>query len=113
MISVELDRPRSLRFGLAAVRDLESAMGGKPLASILQDLSLIGINALVTALYHGLKHEDPTLNPNRILKILERHVEEGNSLQPLYTGVSKALEATGVFRTSEDVEAGKSQTPAA
>ena len=87
-------------------------MGGKPLASILHDLSLVGINALVIALYHGLKHEDVTLNTSRLMKILEAHVDGGNSLQPLYGAVSKALENTGVFRTTEDVESGKLQTPA-
>lgn len=112
MVNIELDRPRNLHYGLAAVRDLENALGGKPLAGILQDLSQIGINALIAALYHGLKHEDPTLNSNRLLKILEKHVEDGQSLQPIYSGVSQALEQTGVFRTSEDVE-GKAKAPAA
>ena len=111
MIPVELDKTRHVKYGIAAVRDLESSLGGRPLASVLQDLSLIGINALVVALHHGLKHEDPTLNPNRVVKILEAHIEAGNSLQPIYVAVSKALEATGVFRTAEDAEAGKSQTP--
>jgi hypothetical protein len=111
VIPVELDKTRHVKYGLASVRDLESALGGKPLASVLHDLSLIGINSLVIALYHGLKHEDPTLNPNRLVKILEAHIEDGNSLQPVYMAVSKALESTGVFRTTEDAEAGKSKTP--
>jgi hypothetical protein len=111
VVPIELDRTRQLHYGLAAVRDLEQAMGGKPLASILQDLSLIGINALIIALYHGLKHEDPTLNSNRLLKMVEAHLEAGESLQPLYGGISKALESTGAFRTSEDVTSGKTKTP--
>jgi hypothetical protein len=100
-----------VHYGLRAVRDLENAMGGKPLASLLQDLSLVGINALIIALQHGLKHEDPTLNTNRLTTIIEAHIDAGNSLQPLYAAISKALEDTGVFRTTEDVESGKSKTP--
>jgi hypothetical protein len=111
VVSVELDKTRTLRYGLRGVRDLDGALGGKPLASILHDLSLVGINSLVIALYHGMKHEDPTLNTNRVEKLIEAHMEAGNSLQPLYAAVSKALEATGVFRTSEEVEQGKSKTP--
>jgi hypothetical protein len=111
VVPIELDKPRNVKYGLASVRDLEAAMGGKPLASVLHDLSLIGINVLVIALYHGLKHEDPTLNANRVLKILEAQLEEGHSLQPVYVAVSKALESTGVFRTTEEAEAGKQKTP--
>lgn len=87
-------------------------MGGKPLTAVVQDLSLIGMNALVVALYHGLKQDDPTLNSARLVKILETHLEAGKSLQPIYVAVSKALEETGVFRMTEDVE-GKEPAAAA
>lgn len=112
MVQIELDKPRNLHFGLASIRDLERAMGGKPLAGILHDLSAIGIDALVIALYHGLKHEDAALNQSLVLKMLDKHVTSGESLQPVFRAVSQALEDTGVFRTSEDVAEGKSQTPA-
>lgn len=111
MVQIELDKPRNLKFGLGALRDLERATG-KPLAQILMDLSSVGIDALSTALLHGLKHEDPTLNPSLVMRLLERHVESGESLQPLYRGVSQALEETGVFRTSEDVAEGKQKAAA-
>jgi hypothetical protein len=111
VIPVELDKTRNIEFRLRAVRDLEAALGQKPLGSILQDISQFGINALVLALYHGLKKEDPTLNLNLVEKILEDHLESGHSLQPVYHAVGKALEASNVFRTSEDVASGKAQTP--
>jgi hypothetical protein len=111
VVPVELDKTRHIHYGLRAVRDLEAALGGKPLASILQDLSLIGINALIIALYHGLKKEDPSLNANLVERMLEAHLDAGNSLQPVYMAVSKAIEETNVFRTSEDAASGKAQTP--
>jgi hypothetical protein len=107
VVQIELDRTRHVKFGLAAIRDLERAMGGKPLASIIQDLSSVGIDALIITLFHGLKHEDPTLNTNLILKMVDQHMVSGESLQPLYKAVIEALEGTGVFRTSEDVTEGK------
>ena len=110
MISIELDKPRQLHFGLSGVRDLERALNGKPLGSIIQDLSLMSIDALVTALHHGLRHEDSGLNPNLILKMLDTYMKAGNSLQPVFGAVSEALEETGVFRTSDDVELGKRKT---
>ena len=112
MVQIELDKPRQLKYGLGALRDLERAMNGKPLAQILMDLSSVGIDALCIALLHGLKHEDQSLNANLVLKLLDKHVESGESLQPLYRAVSQALEETGVFRTSEDVAEGKQKAAA-
>ena len=107
MVQIELDKSRNLHFGLASIRDLERAMGGKPLAGILHDLSAVGIDALVIALYHGLKHEDSGLNQNLVLKMLDKHIANGESLQPIFRAVSTALDKSGVFRTSEDVAEGK------
>lgn len=109
MIQIELDKTRTLKYGIGAVRDLEQALGGKPLGDLIRDLSRLGINALVIALLHGLKHEDSALNINLVIKMLDRHLEAGHSLQPLYDAVSEAIEKTGVFRTHEDATEGKSQ----
>ena len=113
MIDIQLgDRTLSVHYDLGSLRDLERAMGGKPLASILSDLANIGIDALAIALYHGAKGQDPTLNSALILKMMDKHLRAGESLQPLFRAVNQALEETGVFRTSEDVSEGKQKTPA-
>lgn len=110
MIQIELDKTRNLKYGIAAVRDLEAALGGRPLGDVIHDLSRLGINALVVALLHGLKHEDSALSVNLIMKMLDRYLESGESLQPLYDAVSESLDKTGVFRTQTQVAEGKSQT---
>lgn len=109
MIPLEFDRQRNLHFNLGSIRDLERA-GGKPLAAILHDLFNLGIDCLATTLYHGLKHEDATLNAALLLKMLEKHIEEDKSLSPLFTAAIQALEETGVLRTPEDIARGKSKT---
>lgn len=111
MVEIELDRTRHVQYGLASIRELENSLDGKPLARIINDLRSMGIDALIVSLYHGLKKEDPTLNVNLLLKIIQKYMDDGNSLQPLYRAVSKALDDTGVFRTSEDVSEGKQETP--
>ncbi len=111
MIQVSLDKARTLKYGIGAVRDLENALGGKPLGDVIRDLSRLGINALVISLYHGLKHEDAGLNLRLIEKMLEAHLDAGESLQPLYDAVSESIKDTGIFRTGEDAAEGKSRTP--
>ena len=112
MVPVELDKTRHLHFDLAAMRDLELALNGRPLGAILNDLSSMGINVLVLATYHGLKHEDKALNPKLVERILQTMLKDKRNLQELYTALPKALEETGMFRT-EDTDPGKSETATA
>ena len=62
MATIEFDRPRLLKFDLAAIRDLERALDGKPLGAIVNDLQNLGINSLVMALWAGLKHRGPRVD---------------------------------------------------
>jgi len=101
-VDLELDKPRRLRFTLSAVKDLETAMGGKPLGGILDELGQLGINAVCVALICGLKHEDPTLTPNLMVKILSDYLERGGTLDTVYGAVKEALDGSGLFRTKND-----------
>lgn len=71
----------------------------------------MGMNALVNSLYFGLKHEDAGLNQRLVERMVEQRLKSGESLQPLFSAIVKALEETGVFRTNEDVSEGKQKTP--
>lgn len=105
---VVLDRPRNLRFDIAAVRDLEAALGGQPLGLIWQQLGNMGINALCLALWAGLKHEDRGLTQNLIVKIVEKYIANGGKLKPVISAVTEAFEASDVFK-SLDEELGNAQ----
>jgi len=103
MIPVEFDKPRQLFFDLAAIRDLEAALGGQPLGTIVnQQLSNLGINATVNALWAGLKHEDRSLTPNLVTKRLETYLKNGGKLRTLADALSDALEESGIFRAASD-----------
>lgn len=112
MVDLDFDKPRKLQFDLAAVRDLEAAMGGKPLASIVNDLAMLGITALVLALWAGLKHEDRTLNPKLVERMLSKYIADKKSLRALGRAVNDALEETGVFRNEDEEPEGNAKPEA-
>lgn len=112
MIDIDFDKPRKLHFDLAAVRDLEASLNGKPLASIINDLAQLGVNALVMALWAGLKHEDRTLNPKLVERMLGHYIKQKKSLRLLGRALNDAIEETGMFR-NEDEETEGNASPEA
>jgi hypothetical protein len=103
LIQIDFDKPRNLHFDLAAVRDLEGALGGQPLGVIVQQMGQIGVNAIVLGLWAGLKHEDKSLNPTLVTRKLETYIKQGKSLKKLGVALNDALEEVGLFR-NEDAE---------
>jgi len=101
-VHVEFDKSRSLSFDLAAIRDLERAMDGQPLGIIVNQLANLGVNAMVIALWAGLKHEDRTLTPNLVTKRLETYLKDGHKLRTLADALNDALEECGIFRGEGD-----------
>jgi hypothetical protein len=116
MVSIEFDKPRLLKYDLAAIRDLEVQMDGEPLGVIVNRLANLGVNALVLALWAGLKHEDRTITPHLVTVRLDTYLKAGKPLRALADGINDALEESGLFKTASDeaaeAEAGR-PTPAA
>lgn len=110
MVQIDFDKTRHLHFDLAAVRDLEASMGGKPLASIVNDLANLGVTALVLALWAGLKHEDRVLNPKLVERMLTKYIAEKKSLRLLGRALNDAIEETGLFRSEDEESEGKELT---
>ena len=102
MVTVDFDRPRQLFYDLAAIRDLEQALGGQPLGAIVQQLSNLGVNAMVIALWAGFKHEDRACTPNLVTKRLETYLKDGKRLSVLADAISEALDECGIFKTPDD-----------
>lgn len=101
-IPIELDKPRTLNFDIEALRDLEAVMNGRPLRLILQDILQYGVNATVSALWAGLKHEDRTLNLKLVGKIYETYLKspKGDRLT-VTNALDEALGETGLFGKPE------------
>jgi len=105
MVSVDFDKPRLLKFDLAAIRDLEAQMNGEPLGIIVGRLANLGINALVMALWAGFKHEDRTVTPHLVTVRLDAYLKAGKPLRALADGINDALEESGLFKTTgEDAD---------
>jgi hypothetical protein len=96
-VSVVFDKPRSLKFDLAAIKDLESAMNGQPLGAIVQQLGQFSVTALTLALWAGLKAEDRTLSPNLVTKMLQAYLDQGGELRVLMDAVSEGIQQSGLF----------------
>lgn len=105
-IELEGDRPRTLKFTLGTIRDLETLMDGKTVAEIVVIIARLGMNAMVATLYAGLKHEDASLNMKLVTKMLERHIhgkKDGRErLRKLAEAFDQAFEETGIFASEDD-----------
>ena len=100
MVQLEFDKPRQLKYDLAAIRDLEAQMGGEPLGVIVGRLANLGVNALVLALWAGLKHEDRALTPHLVTLRLEKYLKDGKPLRALADAINDALEESGLFKSA-------------
>ena len=107
-VDIELDKPRRLRFDLGAIRDLERAMGGKPVGEIVQELRQVGVTAIVVALWAGLKHEDASLTQNLVTKILEEYLST-KSIRPVLRAIDEALNESGLLKRAGDETEGNAQ----
>lgn len=92
-------------------------MGGQPIGLIVQQLSQLGVTALTMALWAGLKHEDRTLSPGLVTKMLETYIANGKSLRRLGRALNDAIDETGLFKSDDgsdpDEEPEGNETPEA
>jgi hypothetical protein len=103
-VSIDFDKPRQLHFDLRAIKDLEATMNGAPLGAIVQQLQQIGVTAITTALWAGLKHEDKGLSLSLVTKHLEKYIKDGRSLRKLGRAINDAIDETGLFKSDADEE---------
>lgn len=101
-VAISLDKRRELKFDIRACRELEAQLG-KPLGSVLQDITSFGVNAMVVALWAGLKHEDKALTIGLTEKLFAKYVTDKKSMRSLIKKLSDALDETGLFQKEEDV----------
>lgn len=93
------ERPRTLKFDIAAMIDLEAAMGGKSTGEIVGSLANWNFTALVLALWAGLKHEDQKLKPSSVQTMLGRYVTQpGSNLRQLRDAVRESIQTSTWYR---------------
>lgn len=71
-VTIELDRPRTLRYGMNALVKIEE-LTGKAISKL--DLENITIKDLRTIVYAGLFHEDKSLTPETVADLIDEYSE--------------------------------------
>ncbi len=83
-ITINLDKPRTLRYGINALAKIED-LTNKPLVKL--DLKNVGIKDLLIIIYAGLCHEDSNLTIEKVGDI----IDEYSSLGEIAEKVGEAL----------------------
>lgn len=83
-ITYELDRPRTLRYGMNALAKIED-ITGKSLMSL--DLASVSIKDLLAIVYAGLYHEDKELTLEQVGDLIDDY----SNLNEVAEKVGKAL----------------------
>lgn len=109
-VTIELDRPRTLRYGMNALVKIEE-LTGKPIGKL--DLQNISMKDLRTIVYGGLFHEDKSLTPEVVGNLIDEYstMEEvakklGEAMELAFgggktkTGAKKSKEKSGVMTDS-------------
>lgn len=71
-VTIELDKPRTLRYGMNALAKIED-ITGKTILSL--DLNSLGIKDLLVIVYAGLCHEDKELTIERVGDLLDEYAD--------------------------------------
>jgi len=83
-VTYQLDKPRTLRYGMNALAKIED-ITGKSLMSL--DLNSVGVKDLLAIIYAGLYHEDKTLTIETVGDL----IDEYSNLQEVADKVGEAL----------------------
>lgn len=83
-VTINLDKPRTLRYGINALAKIED-LTNKPLVKL--DLKNVGIKDLLIITYAGLCHEDSNLTIEKVGDI----IDEYSSLGEIAEKVGEAL----------------------
>jgi len=96
-ITINLDKPRTLRYGMNALAKIED-LTGKSILSL--DLNKLGIKDLLAIVYGGLYHEDKTLT-----------IQKDGDLIDEYSNLTEVAEKLGEALTAAFGGENTEQTP--
>jgi hypothetical protein len=99
-VDISLDRPRKLRFDLAAYRALEEAMDGKPIGLIIAQLPQFGVTTIGLVLWAGLRHESPKMTRNEANRIVDTYIENGGDMMVLIRALNEAIDESKLFKNT-------------
>ena len=95
-VEIVLDKPRTLRFTLGALRDLQR-VSGQPLHQFVTTMGEVSVEHLLWTIWAGLKHGWPKLTLEQTQPLIEKYLENGGTLPDLMTAVNDAFVQCGLF----------------
>jgi len=102
-VILELDRPRSLRFGLNALVRIEE-MIGKPISRL--DLDNISVKDMRTIIYAGLFYDDKNLTPEKVGEL----IDDFSDINTVAEKLSEAMTEAFGRKNGKKPTAGKEKT---
>lgn len=84
-VTIELDRPRTMRYGINALIRVEESLGAK-ITSL--DLEHLGITELIKIVHAGLAEDDPTLTIAKLGDL----IDEYSSIEAVAKAMGEAIE---------------------
>ena len=97
LVDIDLDQPRQLYFGLAALKALDRQMGEVGIAKVLEQLRSLNFATLDRTIWAGLLHAEPTLSLAVVSKRIETLVDAGGSAAPLFEAAYRGVDGSRVF----------------
>ena len=87
-VTIELDRPRTLRYGMNALIKIEELIG-KSLAKL--DFEEMAIKDLRTIVYAGLFHEDKELTPEKCADLIDDYSDIATAAEKVGEAITLAF----------------------
>lgn len=87
-VTVELDKPRRLRYGINALCMIEDMLG-KPLTKL--DTDRMSIKDIRTVLYCGLAGDDKDLTPEKVGDLIDEHSNLEEIIQKMTEAITLAF----------------------
>lgn len=87
-VTIELDKPRTLRYGINALAKIEESIG-RPIMGL--DLENLGIRELLVIVYAGLYHEDKALTIEQVGDLIDEHSDLNTIAEKLGEALTEAF----------------------
>ena len=103
-IEITLDQVRKVKFRFRDIEELCRRLGNITLVQLAERAAGGDPQFVLWGLWAGLRHEDQRLTPNKVLELLDKHLESGGGgLVDICSLLDSALVQSGVFgKRSQD-----------
>lgn len=111
-LTVTLDRPRTLRLTVPALREVKRR-AGRGLGELLIAVGTLDLDAIVWILWAAARGEDPKLTDDAMAQAVQDYLDAGHTVDDLVDLVEELAERAGLLKPADPPPApGETETPA-